>query len=71
MRPLTFLYPTFAHLLFEAFPNTNLDKFSLKFSKNLTPCPNFIQIKKKSYFLRSYQNFTITRIFGVIRIFLF
>ncbi len=36
-----------AQLLFEVFSNVNLDKFSLKFSKNLTPGPNFIQIKKK------------------------
>ncbi len=49
MRPLTFLYPTYCSTFIEAFSNVNLDKFSIKFSKNLTPCPNFIQIKKKLF----------------------
>ncbi len=50
MRPWLFCTQLIAQLLFEAFSNVNLDKFSLKFFKNLTHCPNFIQIFKKVIF---------------------
>ncbi len=76
MRPLTFCTQLMAQLLFQAFSNVNLDKFSLKFSKNLTPCPNFIQIKKKLFsqkLPKFYYNtyfWCNSRIFVVIRTFI-
>ncbi len=57
MRPLIFCTQLIVELLFEAFSKVSLDKFSIKFSKNLTPRPNFIQIKKKKLFSQKLPKF--------------